>query len=645
MRPKYFLILLFLISPLYSMEPKPSQEFEIPTDVVLIAERHTKTLEKYLNNIPLLIEELHKDFAQRENVTEYATALQMLASFIFWHNELIKKITWYYQLDTLKMDLNNSFRELKEALNLKMEAKDKKYIFKFNNLPDSLIANIISNPIFFRQVNQDATFSLEDSATLYSLMQDPDQDIWLRALGCLFFIVHYRTVTDEIKFYTQKIFSFFISYYGIDLLLQSSRVSNELVGGTWHWPKEYTQMLDAIDRLAEKKHVTKNQIRIQEHGEYPFVKKIFKEARAYPYFFPLQNDLYKTIYRELSSTLTAELQKNKNFLALPFLKIIVILTDSKINIRRDHEALVQSIKNSSMAKDYPSLKDYMEKMIAAIPIYLPKELTFAVPPLHIANFPSYDCLKPKVNGIIEQLDAAKKVSTLKKNRRKPRSKQVTQSAPVPASTEVPQEIKTVAPELHKIKQSPYDNSFVLEKEDTASEVIIHDPRHNTITTLFKPAKKSDIDPAPFIPLKYTDWVSMWFINPQEALQLQGYKDPKSTKYVGEAKYQYIIDIHDFARLVDDYISQLALVSKTTNKKNPKREDFLITIPGRMQYADGTQETGIYSYLIDSENGQCYHRMFEPQSGTKIISDLFEKGYFNPDMTGYYEVFFPPLEKK
>jgi hypothetical protein len=65
----------------------------------------------------------------------------------------------------------------------------------------------------------------------------------------------------------------------------------------------------------------------------------------------------------------------------------------------------------------------------------------------------------------------------------------------------------------------------------------------------------------------------------------------------------------------------------------------------MIYPDGSSETGVYSYIIDSENGLWYHRMFEPQTGQKMIADLFEKGYFSPKMTGYYDVFFPPLEKR
>ena len=57
-----------------------------------------------------------------------------------------------------------------------------------------------------------------------------------------------------------------------------------------------------------------------------------------------------------------------------------------------------------------------------------------------------------------------------------------------------------------------------------------------------------------------------------------------------------------------------------------------TIPGLMISPDGTQETGVYSYLINPRTGDWFHRMFTPLTGQKLILDLFEKGYFVPEMT-------------
>ncbi len=71
---------------------------------------------------------------------------------------------------------------------------------------------------------------------------------------------------------------------------------------------------------------------------------------------------------------------------------------------------------------------------------------------------------------------------------------------------------------------------------------------------------------------------------------------------------------------------------------------MITIPGKMEYPDGTEETGVFTYIIDSENGQWYHRMFTPSSHKKMAEDFMQKGFFSPEIKGYYDVYFPPLTK-
>ena len=189
-----------------------------------------------------------------------------------------------------------------------------------------------------------------------------------------------------------------------------------------------------------------------------------------------------------------------------------------------------------------------------------------------------------------------------------------------------------------------DDSYILEGEETEKNITIHDPKNNTVITLFKTNRPFSLKEK--LPAKnYTDWVQMWFKNPDQALQVQGYTTLNSPKFTPVSEYWRPVAIHAFPFLVDDYITQWGTLAAIPSRRDITRKDFLITLPGAMKYPDGTQETGVFAYLIDSHNGQWYHRMFEPQSGTKLISDLFELGYFSPEMTGYYDVYFPPLGKK
>ena len=106
-----------------------------------------------------------------------------------------------------------------------------------------------------------------------------------------------------------------------------------------------------------------------------------------------------------------------------------------------------------------------------------------------------------------------------------------------------------------------------------------------------------------------------------------------------------IALHAFSPLIDEYINQWGHITTIKNRRNPAQEDILITIPGKIIYPPGAQpqeEAGIFAYIIDSKNGQWYHRMFTAGTLSELTKNLFEKGYFAPEMTGYYDVFFPPL---
>jgi hypothetical protein len=197
---------------------------------------------------------------------------------------------------------------------------------------------------------------------------------------------------------------------------------------------------------------------------------------------------------------------------------------------------------------------------------------------------------------------------------------------------------------NKIQQTPDGSSYILEYQDTPTSITIHNNKNKTQEVIFKHEHPNEIDRLGLavFPIKYTDWVKQWFANPQEALETQGYNNPASLKFrAGEPEWKPIV-LHAFSPLIDDYIKQWGRVTTTKNRRNPAQEDTLITIPGKMIYPSGAEEAGIFAYIIDSQNGQWYHRMFTPGTLSELTKNLFEKGYFSPQMTGYYDAFFPPL---
>lgn len=200
---------------------------------------------------------------------------------------------------------------------------------------------------------------------------------------------------------------------------------------------------------------------------------------------------------------------------------------------------------------------------------------------------------------------------------------------------------------NKIKQTPDGSSYILEYQKTPASITIHNDKNRTQEVIFKHEYPNEIDKLGIavFPIKYTDWVKQWFGNPQEAIETQGYSDVRSPKYrAGEPAWKPIA-LHAFSPLVDDYIKEWGRITTTKNRRNPAQEDILITIPGKMIYPPGSQpaeEAGIFAYIIDSKTGDWYHRMFTPGSLSELTKNLFEKGYFAPEMTGYYDVSFPAL---
>lgn len=231
-------------------------------------------------------------------------------------------------------------------------------------------------------------------------------------------------------------------------------------------------------------------------------------------------------------------------------------------------------------------------------------------------------------------------------------KKIRQRKRVPADIKgselnIEKEIEIIEP-IEKIKKIKIgsDGSYIAEGTENDLQIIIEDPAHDSTVTIFKtkstPENNAKLKTLPKI--NYTSWVTEWFENPEKAILTHGYKDPKNLRYrAGESDWLPIV-LHAFPKLVDEYIYQYGSVSQTPSRKAKGKNDIMVTIPGKMEYPDGKEDTGVFTYLIDKDNGLWFHRMFTPSSHKKMAADFIEKGYFAPEVKGYYDVYFPPLPK-
>lgn len=192
-----------------------------------------------------------------------------------------------------------------------------------------------------------------------------------------------------------------------------------------------------------------------------------------------------------------------------------------------------------------------------------------------------------------------------------------------------------------IKQSPLDDSYILEGDEDESHAIIQNKKNKTTEEIIK---KNGSNKIPKFNLKYTKNVLEWLDNPKDAIKSQGYQVPGHKNYTSEHLQQMMIERHAFSRFIDDFIPDAGIQSTIPNRRNKDQQDILISIPGKITYSDRSQETGYFSYIIDARNNECYHRIFDPSSSKKMAEQLLAGGNLTPQNPTLYEVMFPTLSK-
>lgn len=129
--------------------------------------------------------------------------------------------------------------------------------------------------------------------------------------------------------------------------------------------------------------------------------------------------------------------------------------------------------------------------------------------------------------------------------------------------------------------------------------------------------------SPVFILPYTERVTRWFTNPQEAL-----KDPKYARIASVCIKNRVVIAHAFTTKVDNYLEKLSKEVEYSSGSINK------IIPAKFEYEDGTSDIGVISYAFNKKTGNCYHRCFSKKSQNSFVEELLDKGRF--------AVEFPPL---
>lgn len=180
---------------------------------------------------------------------------------------------------------------------------------------------------------------------------------------------------------------------------------------------------------------------------------------------------------------------------------------------------------------------------------------------------------------------------------------------------------------------PYQDGQLI--SDCAEFTVIKDPCNDmTITLLGNSGKR----PANIrLPLNYTHNVQAWFNDARAALIDQNYLDPRyGFKYSPTKSTQKkAVLIHRFSKLVDAYILSKGIYRSEQSRRYLNCTNSTISIPGIIDYANGSRDYCVFQYIIDDRTGTCFHRNVLMRTNMQLTAEFMAQGF--------YDVEFPPLE--
>ena len=563
------------------------------------------------------LNQLRTQLNPQQNLIQYLENLQRFASKLLYQQLFIQQlITWAY-LYSKGVDLTKLAYHYMSEMGVKREVvrsmsrSESPPLYGFKLSPET--EDQLNEMTAHSGLLTSRKYSARDIDALFLWILDKGKGSWLNKLGLALKADYDNKLLQPLEYSEwNKIHDLYYSTGDIwTPTRQDIRLINENTQYLGHLLEKYESLQKGLEKLkalqATKKHLSKLTVGMS-YGA--FYLESIKDTDLYIQAYPWYEKLYELIRKELGAGIAELLRKNPQ---------------DKTVIKYLESLPAEAVQEKLVPKILPSRLPELLKLSEAIKL-----------PSLDAEFDRarIEWEKTHASGIEE-----KKIEKPKKKRRRKISAEKEVLAICPAIEEEVEEISV--PE--KINEGR-DGSYILAGDDNDKRITIHDPKNNTTQVIFKTDKPFRIEQH-LPPVVYTNWVTMWFEDPEKAREIQGYNDPKNKRYrAGEPSWKPAA-LHAFSVLVDDYIREWGTSTTIPSRREKGKEDILVTIPGMMVFPDGKQETGVFAYLIDSKTGEWYHRMFEPQSRGKILSDLFEKGYFSPEMTGYYDVYFPRLGKK
>lgn len=596
-RISIFIILFFSMN---GMDAPLSETETVPVKMQDLHNKEQRKFKKYdLNHPEKFLGIMREQFNYRGNKEKYLRQVQTLLSGLLAQHQAMRYLgdsafftNYHYQLkDKYQLNLNKL-----NAKTLIRPNEEKDLILTIPETSEQL--NILL--AHYNLLNESKIYSPEELSIIFSWIFDKEKGAWLNNLGLL------QKTAQELQLEENKIAEprSKAEYSVVTTSENLFSTTDLLLKDNFTYANEYIRQSTILQKL-ETTTLDTNAI---EKASRNYEQLMTDLSQLYRIHQNSYQKLYDIVKKELSSVYRDAVLSGQK---IPAIILLPIPEQSRIlnHIPSKFPENLEMIKNPATYLTHASLDSEFEKA-------------------RIEWDKSHAIIKPKMK---------------KKIRRK---KQFIQEAKSPESkAEEETEVIESIEEAKKIAEGP-DGSYIAEGMEDDLKIIIEDPIHDSTATIFK-TKNSPLNTLKLKNLpkvKYTTSVNEWFTDPKKARIDQGYLDPKNPRYrAGEPDWKPIV-LHAFPKLVDEYIGKYGTVSETPSRRIKGKNDIIVTIPGNMEYPDGNEETGIFTYIIDPENGQWFHRMFTPSSHKKMAADFMEKGYFAPEVKGYYDVYFPPLVK-
>lgn len=592
------IVFLALFFSLHGMDAPLGETETVPVKLHDLHNKEQRKFKKYdLEHPEKFLVIMREQFNYNGDKETYLKRVQTLASALLAQHYLAQYLGEVAYFTHYHSKLRNEYYQLLHRLHVKSADRDKDMAMLNPETAEQLNI-LLAHPETAR--GGDRIFSQEELAVIFSWIFDIEKGTWLNNFGLLQKNVHENTLAYN------KL---------MELRNKLENIVSPVPGTPFENPEQLIK------------------------DNIPYVSRLFSSYET------LQASEANASSEEMRNKAIFEYEQNNAQLAQlyrimqPFYQKLYIIVRKEL-YEAFNKALQAKVKNITPLFVLP-IPEQLRKT-NAIPAKFPEELPTIANPSTYLTLPS---LNTDLENARIEFEKAKTTQPPKKKRwHRPKGK---------FSLELPEGQSAIEPTVAPVSVEPKkireasDKSFIVEDGEDDLQIIIEDPAHDSTVTIFKtkssPANSTKLKSLPKV--NYTHSVNEWFRNPKKARVEQGYTDPKNPRYrAGEPEWKPII-LHAFPQLVDEYIYKYGSVSQTPSRMVKGKNDIMVTIPGKMEYPDDKQETGVFTYIIDPTNGQWFHRMFTPSSHKKMAGDFMEKGYFAPEVKGYYDVYFPPLAPK